>query len=64
MVTNTSTFIFLFVCYAVMAYESVIGVVRVQDFFLAKFKKYYFDLFLKSKIFEINHQYHFIEITK
>lgn len=49
MVTNTSTFIFLFVCYAVMAYESVIGVVRVQDFFLAKFKKYYFDLFLKSK---------------
>ena len=32
-------FWFLTISYAVMAYESIIGVVRVQDFFLAKFKK-------------------------
>ncbi len=39
MVTNSSMFLFIFICYAVMAYESVIGIVRVQDFFLAKFKR-------------------------
>lgn len=32
---------FLAISYAVISYESIIGVVRVQDFFLAKFKKDY-----------------------
>lgn len=38
-VTNFQAFIYLFVCYGVISYESIIGIVRVQDFFLAKFKK-------------------------
>jgi len=37
--TIFQSFVFLFVCYGVIAYESVIGIVRVQDFFLAKFKR-------------------------
>lgn len=41
LVTNTQAFLFIFVCYAVMGYESVIGIVRVQDFFSVKFKRDY-----------------------
>ena len=37
--SETRTFLFLAICYGVVAYETVIGVVRVQDFFYAKFKK-------------------------
>lgn len=39
---GTSTFqtsLYLFLCYAIIGYETVIGVVRVQDYFLASFKK-------------------------
>ena len=31
--------IFLFICYGVCAYETVIGIVRVQDYFTAKLKR-------------------------
>lgn len=31
---------YLILCYSVIAYESVIGIIRVQDYFLASFKKY------------------------
>ena len=37
--SSYETFYLLAVCYGVMAYEIVIGIVRVQDFFLAKFKR-------------------------
>ena len=30
---------YLFICYIVICYETIIGVVRVQDYFLASFKK-------------------------
>lgn len=41
LLTRNESIVYLFVCYGVIAYESVIGIVRVQDFFLAKFKKYF-----------------------
>lgn len=37
--SDVETLAFLAVCYAVISYESIIGVVRVQDFFLARFKR-------------------------
>lgn len=37
--TRLEVFWFLVIVYAVITYESIIGVVRVQDFFMAKFKK-------------------------
>ncbi len=40
--TTTSTFqiiIYLSLCYGVIGYETVIGVIRVQDYFLASFKE-------------------------
>lgn len=39
-VNQIESFFFLAVSYAVISYESIIGVVRVQDFFLAKFKRF------------------------
>lgn len=36
---SLESFFFLAILYSVIAYETIIGVVRVQDFFLAKFKK-------------------------
>lgn len=33
--------VYLFICYAVISYETVIGIVRVQDFFKAMFKRDY-----------------------
>jgi hypothetical protein len=30
---------YLFICYIVICYETIIGIVRVQDYFLASFKK-------------------------
>ena len=38
-VQNFETIIYLTLCYSVIAYETVIGVIRVQDYFLASFKK-------------------------
>lgn len=41
---GTSTyekFMCLFICYAVISYETVIGIVRVEDYFKAQFKKRY-----------------------
>ena len=32
-------FMCLFVCYTVISYETVIGIVRVEDYFKAQFKK-------------------------
>jgi phosphatidylglycerophosphate synthase len=43
-ISETQLFVFLAVCYGVIAYEVVIGVVRVEDYFLAKFKRYHFFL--------------------
>ncbi len=40
--TGTSTFqilVYLSLCYGVIAYETVIGIIRVQDYFLASFKE-------------------------
>jgi hypothetical protein len=37
--SSYEAFYLLAICYGVMAYETVIGIVRVQDFFLAKFKR-------------------------
>jgi phosphatidylglycerophosphate synthase len=37
--TSTEAFIYLSIAYAVISYETIIGIVRVQDFFLAKFKE-------------------------
>lgn len=37
--SEVEIFFYLFISYAVISYESIIGVVRVQDFFLAKFKQ-------------------------
>lgn len=39
--STLQTSIYLFLCYAIIGYETVIGVVRVQDYFLASFKKAY-----------------------
>jgi hypothetical protein len=39
-VSDVPLLVFLAVCYGVIAYEVVIGVVRVEDYFLAKFKRY------------------------
>ncbi len=39
-VSSTQTLIFLMICYGVIAYEAVLGIVRVQDFYLTKFKRY------------------------
>ena len=39
--TFNESFIFLFICYGVCAYETVIGIVRVQDYFTAKIKRDY-----------------------
>ena len=33
--------LFIALCYGVIAYETLIGVIRVQDFFLATFKRFY-----------------------
>lgn len=37
----TEMIMYLILCYSVIAYESVIGIIRVQDYFLAAFKKNY-----------------------
>ena len=39
LVAQTEVTIFLIICYSVMAYESIIGIIRVQDYFLASFKR-------------------------
>jgi phosphatidylglycerophosphate synthase len=39
LVSNHEAFICLAICYAIISYESIIGIVRIQDFFLAKFKR-------------------------
>ena len=33
------SYTFLAICYGVIAYETVLGIVRVEDFFQAKFKR-------------------------
>ena len=37
----TEYFIFLLICYGVCLYETIIGIVRVQDYFTAKVKRLY-----------------------
>ncbi len=37
--SNLEIILYLFVCYGVISYEVIIGVIRVQDYFLASFKK-------------------------
>jgi len=37
----TEMIMYLILCYSVIGYESVIGIIRVQDYFLAAFKKNY-----------------------
>lgn len=37
--TKIEITLFIGLCYSVVAYEAVIGVIRVQDFFLATFKR-------------------------
>lgn len=39
LLSNFEAGILLTITYGVISYESIIGVVRVQDYFLAKFKK-------------------------
>lgn len=39
LMSQNQTLVYLAVCYGVVAYETILGVVRVQDYFLAKFKK-------------------------
>lgn len=39
LMSQNEVIVYLTVSYSVIAYESILGVVRVQDYFLAKFKK-------------------------
>ncbi|CAF0756612.1 unnamed protein product [Brachionus calyciflorus] len=39
--SRNESIVYLVICYGVIVYESILGVVRVQDYFLAKFKKDY-----------------------
>ena len=48
----SETIIFLFICYGVCIYETIIGIVRVQDYFTAKVKRQ--TLFLLKFLFYLN----------
>lgn len=39
LLSSNESILFLVVCYGVMSYEIIIGIVRVDDFFMAKFKR-------------------------
>lgn len=38
---NSESIFYLILCYSIIGYETVIGIIRVQDYFLASFKKDY-----------------------
>ena len=51
---NYFMLLYVITCYSVIVYETIIGVVRVEDYFTAKFQKY-FEFFFKKIILSANY---------